>query len=115
MDKIAFDGVGEMVVTLPVAEGVTEGVPVKLDAAGTAAPCAAGERFCGVALAPKGGFGAVQVGGFAVLPCADEAVTAGWVSLTADGNGGVKKAADGEDAGEYLVVQTEGGMASLLL
>lgn len=114
MDKIAFDGVGEMVVTLPVAEGVTEGVPVKLDAGGTAAPCAAGERFCGVALAPKGGFGAVQVGGFTALPCADETVTAGWVSLAADGNGGVKKAGAGEGA-EYLVVQTEGGMVSLLL
>ena len=39
-------------------------------------------------------------------------MTAGWVKLTADGSGGVKKATSGD---EYLVVSTGDGALTLIL
>ncbi len=115
MDKTAFDGIGEMVATLPTAEGVAGGQTVKLDAEGRAAPCGAGERFCGVALEPKEGFAAVQMGGFAELKCTDAAVTPGWAELCADGAGGVKSAGASGAGGAYLVVRAGDGRAVVLL
>ena len=107
--KISFEGIGELVATFYAGEGVKMGQTVKVSGDSTVAPCAAGEKFCGVAVTePRGGCVGVQVGGMAQVKCADGGVTVGYVNLTADGNGGVK-AASGSDKGcEYLVVADDG-------
>lgn len=114
--KVSFEGIGQSVATFFAGEGVKAGTVVKLSGAATVAPCAAGERFCGVANTDaKDGCAGVQVKGFAVVACADETVTAGYATLTADGDGGVKKAGTADQGGEYLVVAVDGGSATILM
>ena len=115
MSKISFEGIGEVAATFACGEGVRAGQVVTVSADGTVGACAAGGRFCGVALSAEDGYAAVQVGGFAVVPVSGEGVTAGLVKLSADGSGGVKL-----DAGagtEYLVAAVDGaaGTAAVLL
>lgn len=105
MCKVSFEGIGEMVATFYAQEGVAAGEVVKISGDSTVGACADGDRFCGVAVNVKDGCAGVQVKGFAKVSCADSAVTVGYVKLGADGNGGVKKAADGE---EYLVISDDG-------
>lgn len=115
-NKVSFEGVGPTAATFVAADGVKAGAVVKLSGDAKVAPCAAGERFCGVATTgAEGGCAGVQVSGFAVVACADETVTAGYVSLTADGSGGVKKAADADAGAEHLVVSVSGGSATILM
>lgn len=104
--KISFEGVGQVAATFYAPETVKAGAVVKLSGDSAVALCAAGDAFCGVALADsRDGCAAVQVSGFAAVACADDAVTVGSVTLAADGNGGVKKVTDGK---EYLVVADDG-------
>lgn len=115
-NKVSFEGVGQTAATFFAADGVKAGAVVKLSGDAKVAPCAAGERFCGVATTgAEGGCAGVQVSGFAVVACADTTVTAGYVSLTADGSGGVKKAADADAGAERLVVSVSGGSATILM
>ena len=88
-NQISFEGIGGDIATFHAETGVQPGQVVKLTADSTVAPCAAGERFCGVAVNARDGLSAVQFGGFVRLACADESVTPGFVKLTADGSGGV--------------------------
>ena len=105
-DQVSFEGIGQVAATFYADDGVKAGHVVKLSADSTVAPCTEGEKFFGVAITDaKDGCAGVQAAGFAVVPCAG-GVTAGYVSLAADGNGGVKKA---DSAGtEYLVVADNG-------
>ncbi len=103
--KVSFEGIGEVTATFYAQEGVKKGQVVKLSGDSEAAPCAAGEGFCGVAATDcKDGCAGVQVAGFAQVSCADSGVTVGRVKLVSDGSGGVKQ---GEGA-EYLVVADDG-------
>lgn len=102
MSNISFEGIGAVCATFLAEEGVKGGQVVKLSANGTVAPCAAGDRFCGVALEPRGGAAAVQVKGFLTVHGSGLAV--GWATLSADGNGGVKVAESGVNA---LVISVE--------
>ena len=117
--NISFEGIGGDIATFWAASGVKPAEVVKLSADSTVAPCAAGDRFCGVAVNARGDVSAVQFGGFAQLKCSDAAVTPGFVKLTADGNGGVKKASTASgstDQGqEYLVVAAESGTVTVRL
>lgn len=115
-NKVSFEGIGQTAATFFAAEGVKAGAVVKLSGDAKVAPCAAGERFSGVATTKaKDGCAGVQVSGFAVVACADETVTVGYVSLTADGNGGVKKAGTNDTGAEHLVVSATGGSATILM
>lgn len=105
--KVSFEGIGEVIATFYAKEGVEAGQVVKPDGDSTVGPCAAGEKFCGVAESVKTGCAAVRVGGFMEVACADSGVTAGWATLTADGNGGVKAAADGEVGVDCLVAAVD--------
>lgn len=108
-NKVSFEGIGHVCATFFAADGVKAGAVVKLSDDATVAPCAAGQRFCGVAVTDaKDGCAGVQVGGFAEVACADTAVTEGYVSLTANGSGGVKKAGTNDAGAEYLVVAADG-------
>lgn len=105
--KVSFEGIGEVLATFYAGEDVTAGQVVKLSGDSQVAACAAGEAFCGVAVSVKTGCAAVQVEGFAEVPCADGAVTVGRIALTADGSGGVKTAGSDETGTEVLVVSTD--------
>ncbi len=94
MSKISFDGIGQEVATFEAASGVTAGHVVKLADNGKVSKCDAGDSFCGVALNVRGGYAGVQLRGFVTLSCAGDE-TVGYVSLVADGSGGVKKATSG--------------------
>ena len=97
MNKISFEGIGEMVATFACAGEVTAGQVVKMTGNGTVGPCDAGDDFCGVALSAQEGYAAVQVAGLVTVVTADE-LTVGWAVLAADGDGGVA-AADAGTAG----------------
>lgn len=87
--NISFEGIGAWSATFANG-GVTEGQVVKLSAAGTAAACAAGDAFCGVAGAVRGDVCGVQMGGLVQVKYSGDTVPAvGYTSLTADGLGGV--------------------------
>lgn len=113
--KVSFEDIGQVLATCEAEESVVEGCVVKVCGNGVVGGCAAGEKFCGVAVKTSGdGYAAVQVKGFVSVPCADSSVAAGWAELAADGDGGVKKAADG--AGVHtLVMCVEDGKAVLCL
>ena len=105
--QVSYEEIGAVTATFIAQSGVEDGMAVKLAGDSTVCPCTAGERFCGVALAPVGGFAAVQVGGFARVKYSGTGVAPGWVSLTADGSGGVKQAGSGDGARDYLVVSAD--------
>jgi len=111
--KVSFEGIGEVTATFYAGDGVTAGQVVKLGGEARVEPCGAGERFCGLCAGVKDGCAAVQVGGFAELACEDETVGAGYVTLTADGKGGVKKAGSGDKGREYLVAGVDAGFAAV--
>lgn len=114
--KVSFEDIGQVLATCQAGEGVAQGDVVKMSANGTVVGCAAGERFCGVAVSPtRGGCAAVQVKGFVTVPCTDSKVVPGWVALTADGDKGVKSAGEGDEGAELLVVQVENGSAVMCL
>ena len=91
-------------------DGCQGGQVCKGSANGTVAPCAAGEKFCGIVEGVRSGFAAVQVEGFAEVAVSGT-VNAGYVNLCADGNGGVK-AGSGR---EYLVVSVNADTATIML
>ena len=97
--RVSFEGIGEVMATFYAGEGVKGGQVVKLGGDGEVIPCGAGERFCGLAVSGSDGYAGVQVAGF--------------VTLTADGNGGVKKAGAGDQGQEYLVVSVDDGYATV--
>jgi hypothetical protein len=66
--EISLLGFGERVATFAAAEGVAAGVLVKISANGTVAPCTAGDVPCGLCVNVRGGFAAVQLGGYLRLP-----------------------------------------------
>lgn len=99
--NVSFEEIGRMAVTF-AQDGCQGGQVCKVSANGTVAPCAAGEKFCGIVEGVCGGYAAVQVAGFAEVAVSGS-ITLGYVNLCADGNGGVK-AGNGR---EYLVVSVD--------
>lgn len=91
MSKFSFEEMGAVTVSFAADTGVKGGQVVKVTGNGTVGPCAAGDAFCGVALAPRNGAAAVQVRGFTKVSRTGQ-LNLGWVELVADGQGGVKAA-----------------------
>ena len=99
--NVSFEEIGRLSVTF-AQENCAGGQVCKVSGNGTVAPCAAGDKFCGVAEHVRGNHAAVQVAGFAEAAVSGS-LSAGYVSLCADGKGGVK-AGSGR---EYLVVSVD--------
>ena len=99
--NVSFEEIGRLSVTF-MQSGCEGGQVCKVSGNGMVAPCAAGDKFCGIAEHVRGGHAAVQVAGFAEVACTG-AVAVGYVNLCADGQGGVK-AGTGR---EYLVVSVD--------
>ena len=78
---ISLNGYGEQVATFAVSGEVKVGMPVKISANGTVAPCVAKDKFCGVVLSLRGGYAAVS--------------ELGYQTVNADGTGKVQVEATG--------------------
>jgi hypothetical protein len=102
--NIAFDGIREVVVTFLATEDTKAGDLVKISDQGTVSPCKAGETFFGQVLSLEEDTAAVQMGGFVTVNCASGCPALGYVTLAADGAGGVKTASTGKNT---LVVSTD--------
>ena len=107
--KVSFEGIGEKVITFynKAQGGAAAGDPVCIAANATVGKASAGVKFFGVAIAAAEDFAAVQTGGFVQLPYTGTAPALGFVSLSADGNGGVKTPGAGDKFGEYLVIDVD--------
>ncbi len=103
MKKVSFEGIGQMVVTMAVAEGVKAGDVVNMQDNGAVGPCMEGGTFCGVVLDQRGGYGGVQLKGMVKVTYSGK-LSVGWVTLAADGMGGVGAADTGVRA---LVVERD--------
>ena len=99
--NVSFEDIGRLPVTFG-QEGCEGGMVCKVGGNGLAVPCADGDKFCGIVEHVRGNHAAVQVAGFAEVACTG-AVTVGYVTLCADGQGGVKAGA----GREYLVVSVD--------
>ena len=107
--NVSFEEIGRMAVTFAQA-GCESGQVCKLGSDGQVVPCAAGDKFCGIVESVRGGHAAVQLEGFATVRVSG-AVNPGYVTLCADGAGGVKSGS----GREYLVVSLRGDTAVIKL
>ncbi len=100
---VSFNGIGQWCATF-LGETISEGSVVKVSASQTVAACAAGDPFCGVAVAGRDGAVTVQVGGFVTVSYSDSVPAVGFTGLSADGSGGVKS---DESGVKRWVVETD--------
>ena len=102
--KVSYEGIGQWAATFTCAD-VAEGQVVKISGNGEVAPCADGDKFCGVVISVgrDGMACAVAMGGMVTVPYTGSAPALGWTGLAGDGQGGVK-AAEGRD---YLVADVD--------
>jgi hypothetical protein len=110
--NVSFEEIGRLAVTFAAGETLAAGQVCKVSGNGAVDACAEGEDFCGIAEGVRNGVAAVQVAGFATVAVSGS-VGVGYVSLCADGQGGVK-AGSGR---EYLVVSVDenAGTAVIML
>lgn len=113
MNQVSFEEIGAVVATFYAAEGVSAGDVVKLTDNATVGSCAAGDKFCGVAISNREGCAGVQVKGFMTLPITG-AVALGLAELAGNGSGGVKTASGGVKA-LVVSVDTAAGTAVVCL
>lgn len=104
--SVAFQGIETLVVTFRT-EGVTAGKPAAMSANETVTDAADATAPVGLVLNQRGKLAAVQVKGFARMPYSGTAPGLGFVSLVADGQGGLRTAASSESGRSCLVVQVD--------
>ncbi len=107
--NVSFEDIGKLSVTFAQA-GCQAGQVCKVEGNGKVAPCAAGEKFCGIAQHIRGDYAAVQVAGFAEVKT-EGTMSLGYVNLCADGAGGVKTGT----GREYLVVSVDGNAKTAVI
>lgn len=100
--NVNFNGYGENVLTFMADDSLTAGVPVKMSADGTVAPCKSGENFCGVCIGVRDGYASVQLSGYVLMP-ATAKIAVGFKTLATGADGAV---ASGTSGREYLVVNS---------
>ena len=100
--NVSFEEIGRLAVTFG-SEGCQAGQVCKVSANGKVAPCADGDKLCGIVEHVRGSHAAVQVAGFAEVSITG-AVGVGYVNLCADGSGGVKADTAGQ---KYVVVDVD--------
>lgn len=107
MKEVAFEAIGEQVVTFAAASGAEEGKVGMISDNGTVDTCSAGTAFCGVIGKVCGGMAAVVLGGYVELPYSGNAPELGFLALVGDSDGGVKVAGSGETGRSCLVVKVD--------
>ena len=107
--EICFEGIGQVVATFRTGdETLKAGMAVTLTGNGEVGLGGDGKPLCGVTVgAARGGAVAVQIGGVVKVGYAGkETFNVGYVTLTCDGDGGVKTA-DGTDGARCLVLAVD--------
>ena len=100
--KVSFDEIGRVSATFQVESG-EGGQVVMVTGNGSVEACADGDVFCGVLEGVRKGYGSVQLHGFVTLPYSGAAPAVGYMSLAADGSGGIRSG----NGNEYLVVSVD--------
>jgi len=96
--NISFEGIGQNVVTFMCEDDAVGGCTVKVSSDKTAAKCADGDIFTGVACHnAENGAAAVVINGYVTVPYTGAAPAYGYVTVAADANGGVKAASVGRN------------------
>ena len=109
---INFKGYGENVVTFNADSALTEaGVPVKMTADSTVGKCSANDKFCGICVNVRGGYAAVQLAGYVVVPVASK-LTVGYQKVAVNAAG---KIAANENGREVLVISSSATEAGIIL
>ena len=109
---VSFKGIGQCCATF-MGEALEEGCVVKVSAAGTVAQCEADEAFLGVVICAEEDAATVQVGGFAQVKYSGSAPAVGFVSLVADGKGGVQSGEGGKKV--WVVDKDETEQTAMIL
>ncbi len=106
MKQISFESIGAVVATFQCGDDIAMGEVVMVTDSDTVEASSTSGAFCGVALSDEeeNGYVAVQVGGFATVSYTGT-VAKGFVTLAADGSGGVKTVTSG--GREHLVVSVD--------
>lgn len=110
--NVNFNGYGENVATFIADSNLTStGVPVKISADGTVAMCSSGDTFCGVCVAVRDGYAAVQLNGYVTVNT-NSKLALGFTKLGAGANGKVTANTSGR---EHLVVNSTATEAGIIL
>lgn len=110
--NVSFNGFGENVITFEADSALVQaGVAVKITEEGKAAPAAAGDKICGVAVNVRAGYTAVQLKGYMELESAEK-IPCGFANVGVDAQG--KLVADSEGT-QVLVVVSEADKAGFIL
>lgn len=111
--SVSFGEIGQVCATFVQGAGVEKDQVCKVSASGTVAKCAAGDKFCGVAVSPNGKHVGVVVGGFVTVPYSGTAPAVGYTAMAADGAGGVK--ADTANGRLMLVAAVDTGTKTVTM
>lgn len=110
--NLSFNGFNENLITLEADDTLVKaGAMVTLTEEGKVASATEGDKICGVCINVRDGFAAVQITGYANLPCADK-IPCGFQKITADAQGA---AVVGDTGREVLVVTSESGNVGVIL
>ena len=90
MGIVSYEGIGEVVITVMLAEDMKMGQVVRMVENQWAGPCTDGDEFCGVIVSMRDFHSGVQVKGFVPVKFTGE-MKLGWVSLVGNGYGGVRQ------------------------
>ena len=111
---ISFEGIGQVMATFAVEEGMTAGSVVTMTDDGTVGLGSAGDLPCGVLLhGEEDGMGAVQMEGMVSVCYTGSAPAVGYGMLVCDGQGGVK-AVDANGL-TCLVISVDGGSQTAVI
>lgn len=107
MKELSFEEIGSVVVTMRAESGVERGHAVGMAGKERVSVQALNGQVCGVVLdLTEDGMASVQVKGFVTMSYSGS-VTPGWVSLVANGSGGIQKAGAGVTGHECLLISSD--------
>lgn len=110
--NVNYNGYGENIATF-IAESSLKsaGLPVKISANGTVAACSSGDNFCGICVAVRDGYAAVQLSGYVQVKTSAK-LALGFTKLATGSNGAVASNTNGR---EHLVIDSTTTSAGILL
>ncbi|MCH5297375.1 MAG: hypothetical protein J1E85_06880 [Ruminococcus sp.] len=110
--NVNFNGYNENVATFVADSKLTNaGVPVKISADGTVTVCTSGDKFCGICVAVRDGYAAVQLSGYVTVKTSTK-LALGFTKLAAGASGAV---AVNENGREHLVINSTASEAGIIL
>lgn len=112
---VSLKGFDEKIITLQASDSVTAGVAVSISGNNEVTAASEGTDVFGLALSVREGYAAVQVGGFATLPCANiEDARVGYQGITGADDGAVSIDDSGRKVFILSVNETDGTIGIIL-